>query len=252
MELKHLSMVSLFIAMLLSFDLMIVQSNFYKNIEAGYEFIYKTINYARGITEYYSVKVVETVPGAERILKLEVTYENGTSKVRVHDVALEHMINMYIPTLMDYDITKFIAEGRTALTLPIRISGLNEPINKSLPYSFIAIDLKPIEYDVTLDLNTSGLRTKIKTIKCASSIDPYSLTIYIDASYGILVKLVATGKVDNNVTHIVTLEFSNLFKETVEVSKAGRDINAKLIKYIAVLVAVTIIASIVYKLSKID
>lgn len=252
MELRHSLYTLLFVTLILSSDLTILQASFYKNVDAGYEFIYKTINYAKGITEYYSVRVVEVVPGAERILKLEVTYENGTNRVRVHDTALEHTINMYIPTLMDYDITRFIAEGRSSLTLPLRISGLNEPFNMSLPHSFRAIEIRSIEYDFVLDLNTSGLATKIKTIKCTSSVEPHVLTIYIDSSYGLLVKLIATSKVDNNVTHIVTLEFSSLFKELGEASKPTREFNTKLIKYVAVLVAVTVVAAVVYKLSKID
>ncbi|MEM1555206.1 MAG: hypothetical protein QXM54_01550, partial [Desulfurococcaceae archaeon] len=57
-----------------------VSASLYKIVDRNYKFVYHIENRIRSSIEYYIVEVIETTLGVERILRLKITYDNGSFK----------------------------------------------------------------------------------------------------------------------------------------------------------------------------
>lgn len=227
-----------------------VSSSMYKAVDRNYKFVYRTENRIRGSVEYYVVEVVETTAGVERLLRLKITYDNGTFKTTITETVPESALSLYVPVLFDYDVTRLLSEGKSTLTFPLRVADWNKPVNETQPYAYKTIILKPRDYDTTVNLTEGGV---VRAILCSGFDNPYSLLVYIDQTYGLLLKLISIDIRTGNESVIVSLEYSDLIKSTDKQQSTSRPkLEERLVRYVIVIVIAAIVTVVVYVFSRID
>lgn len=227
-----------------------VSASLYKIVDRNYKFVYHIENRVRSSIEYYVVEVIETTMGVERLLRLRITYDNGSFKIYQIETVPESALSLYIPALFDYDVTRLVAEGKSTLSFPIRVADWNKPVNETQPYAYKTIPLKPRDYDTTVNLSENRV---VKAVMCSAFDNPYSLTIYIDQTYGLLLKLIAVDIRTGNESIIVNLEYSDLLGATGEQVTINRPkLEERIVRYIAIVTAAVVIATVVYVFSRID
>lgn len=222
----------------------------YKVVDQNYKFVYRIENKARGSVEYYVVEIIETTVGVERLLRLRVTYDNGTFKTFIVETVPESALSLYIPVLFDYDVTRLLSEGKSTLSFPMRVSDWNKPVNETQPYAYKAIVLKPRDYDTTINLTEGGV---VRAIMCSGFDNPYSLTIYVDQTYGLLLRLIGIDIRTGSEAIIINLEYSDLIGVTKEQTLINRPkLEERIARYITIIVIAAIVATVVYVFSRID
>ncbi|MEM1661755.1 MAG: hypothetical protein QXT47_00075 [Desulfurococcaceae archaeon] len=227
-----------------------VSASLYRIVDRNYKFVYHIENRIRSSIEYYIVEVIETTLGVERILRLKITYDNGSFKTYQVETIPESALSLYIPVLSDYDVTRLIAEGKSTLSFPIRVSDWNKPINETQPFTYKTILLKPRDYDTTITLSDNNV---VRAVMCSAFDEPYLLTIYIDQRYGLLLKLIAIDIRTGNETIVVNLEYANILETTREQTTINRSkLEEKITKYLAIVMVAVTVAIVVYIYSRID
>lgn len=227
----------------------VTTATMYRAVDQNYKFVYRIENRIKGSVEYYVVEIIDTTIGVERLLRLRVTYDNGTFKAYAVETVPESALSLYVPVLFDYDVTRLLSEGKSTLSFPIRVSDWNKPVNETQPYAYKTIVLKPRDYDTIVNL-TEGV---VKAIMCSGFENPYSLAIYIDQTYGLLLKLVATDIATGSEAIVINLEYSDLIGASREQTLINRPkLEARIAKYITVILIAAIVAAVVYVFSRID